>query len=172
MIALFLGSIGSMAQIRQKKWRKINEQAFYANPCNPLQNYPMDIQRCSIIIESFKYNSDQVKIGWLEHPVSFGPSALASEGFTLIGTYIKDGSHNYTYYTWTFPRQYLHFILQRKLGYFYVQVRENIISSFGHFFPLTRNDQNFVHCRLPSHILQDRYTKMLTLFLWDIAITM
>lgn len=57
-------------------------------PCNiDLTFFPMDTQTCSLTMESFTYNIDQVKMRWINSspPITFIKPILLPD-FTLIGT--------------------------------------------------------------------------------------
>ncbi len=86
------------------------------------QNYPFDIQRCPILIESFKHKTDQIQIQWLQGPsaVDVEENGLESENYRKIGVEKTNCTGCYT--AGCFPCLKLEFVLKRELGYFLVQV--------------------------------------------------
>nr|AWJ68188.1 putative GABA receptor 6 [Hirudo verbana] len=84
-----------------------------------LEKYPLDIQSCPMMFESFGYTMDTLYFTWLDNPVDIEKN-LEMPQFSLQGHYKKDCSQNYT--AGAFPCQEIRFLLRRDVGYFLIQV--------------------------------------------------
>ncbi len=88
--------------------------------CNMnLRNYPLDIQYCSIMFESFGNTMDTMYFSWLDFPVDVDPSVELPQ-HELAGKILYDCSTNYTGGAW--PCHEIRFVLKRDIGYYLMQV--------------------------------------------------
>ena len=78
-----------------------------------------DIQECPVQFESFKYNESFMNFSWLGSAIEFG-KGIHFASFALLQ--IKYNNCSAEYHTGRYPCQKVRFVLQRKLGYFFIQV--------------------------------------------------
>ena len=78
-----------------------------------------DIQECPVQFESFKYSESFMNFSWLASAIEFGKGVHFSS-FALLQ--IKYNNCSVEYSTGRYPCQEVRFVLQRKLGYFFIQV--------------------------------------------------
>jgi cation transporter family protein len=100
-------------------WYVTKISAVFSCPMK-LQKYPLDVQSCPLMFESFGYTTDTMYFEWLEdNPVEVEPS-LQLPQFTLVDTKRYDCSQIYTAGNFTCAE--VRFILRRDIGYFLIQV--------------------------------------------------
>ena len=103
-----------------------------------LQEYPLDIQKCPVVVESFKYDLNQMHLHWIEHVQSNGDHLSGTEmpmtvskgveldSWNLIDIIMSDCSDTLD----PDPRSCLkmEFCLERKSSYFilHVSMREHL----------------------------------------------
>ena len=84
-----------------------------------LQRYPLDRQKCSIFIESFKLSAKDISLSWLPDPVYMSTTpnwnSFISEGYELENC-------TQQFLEVAFPCLELIFQFKRQLGYFILQV--------------------------------------------------
>ncbi len=80
-----------------------------------------DIQSCAVQFESFNHNTSAMQLSWLPSPVQFS-SNIHFASYSLLETTFGDCTE--TFQSGTFPCEEVRFVLQRKLGYFFVQVSD------------------------------------------------
>ncbi|CAG9538809.1 unnamed protein product [Cercopithifilaria johnstoni] len=100
----------------------LNYRISLQGPCQlDLTNFPMDIQQCKLIFESYSYNKAEVRIVWRDwEPISIdNPSTENLPDFTLIHSENKNTTLLYTAGQWdqleaifTFRRLYGYYVLQ------------------------------------------------------------
>ena len=78
-----------------------------------------DIQECPVQFESFKYNESFMNFSWLASAIEFG-KGVHFASFSLLQ--IKYNNCSAEDGTGRYPCQEVRFVLQRKLGYFFIQV--------------------------------------------------
>uniref|UniRef100_A0A5S6R6A5 Neurotransmitter-gated ion-channel ligand-binding domain-containing protein n=1 Tax=Trichuris muris TaxID=70415 RepID=A0A5S6R6A5_TRIMR len=88
-------------------------------PCNmDLSSFPLDAQNCSLIYQSFNYNSDEVRMRWGKSKV-IPPNHTSLPDFDLVDVTTTQEIHispagvwDELYVTFTFQRRYIWYILQ------------------------------------------------------------
>ncbi|XP_035694435.1 glycine receptor subunit alpha-3-like [Branchiostoma floridae] len=84
-----------------------------------LEKFPLDYQRCDIQMESYGFTTENLILQWKEdNPVQLGNSELSK--FNIIGVDTIDCPQNYT--TGTYTCIAVQFHLQRKIGYYLIQL--------------------------------------------------
>nr|AWJ68189.1 putative GABA receptor 7 [Hirudo verbana] len=84
-----------------------------------LHKYPLDTQVCPMMLESFGYTSDVMKMVWMDDPVEVNKDMQLPQ-YIYTKHKLFDCSVNYT--GGSFPCLQINFILQRNVGYFAIQV--------------------------------------------------
>ncbi len=82
-----------------------------------------DIQECPVQFESFKHNQSAMQLSWLPNAIEFNTD-IDFASFQLLEIKYRNCSEKFA--SGTFPCQEVRFVLQRKLGYFFIQVLERI----------------------------------------------
>ncbi|KRZ20095.1 Replication factor C subunit 1, partial [Trichinella pseudospiralis] len=88
-------------------------------PCSmDLSSFPLDMQKCTLIYQSFNYNSDEVKMRWGEGKV-FQMKQFSLPDFDLVNISTRVEIHispagvwDELYVTFTFQRRYVWYVLQ------------------------------------------------------------
>lgn len=99
-------------------WYTIKISATLSCPMN-LESYPLDIQRCPMMFESFGYTKDTMDLKWLDNAVDIDKD-LELPQFKLLEEIQTDCSQNYT--AGSFPCLSITFVLRRDIGFFIIQV--------------------------------------------------
>uniref|UniRef100_A0AC35FFP2 Cation transporter family protein n=1 Tax=Panagrolaimus sp. PS1159 TaxID=55785 RepID=A0AC35FFP2_9BILA len=115
----------------------VNYRLQVQGPCDMnLELFPMDVQVCSLVLESYAYNAAKVSLNWREwNPVfSIAKSKLAD--YTLYGIQWTKNSFDYAAGQWdqltvslTFSRAYGFYVLQM-----YVPTYASVLISFISFW--------------------------------------
>ncbi|VDK31207.1 unnamed protein product [Gongylonema pulchrum] len=107
----------------------LNYRVSLQGPCQlDLTYFPMDTQHCSLIFESYSYNTAEVRIIWRDwEPISIpDPNSKNLPDFELIQTANRNQTLVYTAGLWdqleavfTFRRLYGYYILQASFAFQY-----------------------------------------------------
>ena len=120
-----------------------------------LHMFPMDSQICSLELESYAHDYQNLKLGWKDKPLDYDKKSIKVPGFTVIN--ITTDSCNYTYATnYLYSRLRMSFHIDRTFSYYfyrtYLPSIALVILSWGSF-------------QIPATAYPARITLILTNFL-------
>ncbi|XP_013392719.1 glycine receptor subunit alpha-3 isoform X2 [Lingula anatina] len=84
-----------------------------------LKKYPLDVQHCPMMLESFGYTMDVLYFVWMKNAVDMDDHVSLPQ-YKLQGHQLEDCSQNYT--AGAFPCLKVTFNLKRDIGYYMIQV--------------------------------------------------
>ncbi|KAE9554526.1 hypothetical protein FO519_002282 [Halicephalobus sp. NKZ332] len=115
----------------------VNYRLQVMGPCNMnLELFPMDVQVCSLVLESYSYNAAKVTLNWREWNPVFSIASSKLADYTLYGIQWTKNSFEYAAGQWdqltvslTFSRAYGFYVLQM-----YVPTYASVLISFISFW--------------------------------------
>nr|NP_001191520.1 GluClAc2 [Aplysia californica]ACT37244.1 GluClAc2 [Aplysia californica] len=86
-----------------------------------LQKYPLDVQKCPILIASYGYTTENIIYRWIDHkPIDYQDNLQLSQ-YTLVGESLDNCTKTYKE-TGSFSCVRADFILKRDVGFYIIQV--------------------------------------------------
>lgn len=101
---------------------QLNYRVQVDGPCNmDLSLFPMDVQECFLIFESYAHNYGEVRLDWQEIlPITFNKSDYVISEFRLLD--IKSEKRSFTYQTGVWDQLIVVFSFKRRIGFYILQV--------------------------------------------------
>ncbi|CAB3408777.1 unnamed protein product [Caenorhabditis bovis] len=98
----------------------LNYRIRVQSPCSMnLERFPIDIQYCELVFESYSYNTASVSVEWMSSPVTVMPEISLAD-FALSG--IRTTRHTEVYKAGEWYRLTVEFEFSRKYGFYILQL--------------------------------------------------
>lgn len=101
---------------------QLNYRVEVDGPCDmDLSFFPMDVQECTLIFESYSYNKAEVLLNWMvDKPVSFSQVEFFIPEFRLVA--VKEDKQQYSYTAGIWDQLVVRFYFKRMFRYYILQV--------------------------------------------------
>lgn len=85
-----------------------------------LTNFPLDVQTCQLVFESYSYNTAEVTLSWLDTPLTLDKSISKLPDFILYNTSVSYQRVPYSAGLW--DQCVVYFVFKRLQGYYVLQL--------------------------------------------------